>query len=302
MRAYVHVQRWGVTGDGLDPLINRIARNLLIDRHRRAAPHLVSLDAAEEVQDPALDTDEQVLRRQRHVEVRSAVSELPERHRTAILYSLKGMTPAEVGDKLGIGRNAADALLHRARRSLRERLRHVGEGMLGFGFWVTHKMRSGARRAGLDGTLAVGSVAVDSGAALVAAAALVATLGFGGGAGGNLVGFPSSPLSAKSTVAQTTSSGSVTPDVAGPAALQPGGSGGSFHVGPASTEFGGPGNGHYVPPSNTKVTDPVDPDREILGVAPDVFQQQDGQTSGIATQACAMADDCSVLYQDPTRP
>lgn len=301
MRAYVHVQRWGVNGDGLDPLINRIARNLLIDRHRRAAPHLVSLDAAEEVHDPSPDLDDQVLQHQRNVEVRSAVSELPERHRTAIMYSLKGLSPAEVAVQLGIGRNAADALLHRARRSLRERLRHVGEGMLGLGFWLGHKVRSGVRRAGLDGNFAVGGVAVESGAAVVAATALAVVVGFGGGGfgGGNtrLVGLGAPPEASVAQAAPVASTGvsgpASTSNASTPAAARHAG----VDFGAASTDIGAPGNGHYTPPSNTKVNNPHDPDNEFLGIAPDVFEAQNSETVG--TVCGNAAGNCEALYKDP---
>ncbi|MHB8513418.1 MAG: RNA polymerase sigma factor [Actinomycetota bacterium] len=152
MRAYVHVRRWGVSGEGLDPLINRIARNLLIDRHRRFAPHLVSLDNAADVSDPTSDPTEEVIRRQQAGEVQTAVAELPSRHRTALEYSMRGMTPAEVGDRLGIGRNAADALLHRARRSLRDRLSHIEEGALGLVLWIRLRVRNAVAKTGIPGS------------------------------------------------------------------------------------------------------------------------------------------------------
>jgi RNA polymerase sigma factor (sigma-70 family) len=299
MRAYVHVQRWGATGEGLDPLINRIARNLLIDRHRRVAPHLVSLEAASEVHDTAPDLDDQVLQRQRNVEVRSAVSELPERHRTALMYSLKGMTPAEVGDKLGIGRNAADALLHRARRSLRERLRHVGEGMLGFGFWLGQKVRNGSRRAGLDEQVAMGGVAVSSGAAVFAATALAVVVAMGGGGGvgggGGMIGGPSkASVTQTAPISATTVSG---PTSAGPVAPAAGGGHRTINLGPASTSVGGPRDGHYTPDNNTSVGNPNDSQREILGVAPDVFEEQDPETFG--TVCGYSAGNCESIYKDP---
>ena len=170
MRAYVHVRRWGVAGEGLDPLMNRIARNLLIDRHRRVAPHLVPLDNAAEISDPCADPPEEVIRRQRAGEVQSAVSELPTRHRTALLCSMDGMSSAEVASQLGIGRNAADALLHRARRSLRDRLSHMGEGALSIGLWARIRARSAAGRVGMGGPLdAAGASTLSAGVAATAA-------------------------------------------------------------------------------------------------------------------------------------
>lgn len=303
MRAYVHVQRWGVTGDGLDPLINRIARNLLIDRHRRAAPHLVSLDAAEEVHDPAPDLDDQVLQHQRNVEVRSAVSELPERHRTAIMYSLKGMSPAEVAVQLGIGRNAADALLHRARRSLRERLRHVGEGMLGLGFWLGGKMRNGLRRAGLDGQVSMGGVAVEQGAAVLAATALAVVVGFGGGGfgggadGPKAIGLPGSAAVAEVSHVATTEMAAPAGSVfgkGGGSGTSAGSGGTTLGMGPAQSKLGPRQPNHYTPDNETSVTYPDDSGNEIAGVGVDVFEAQDNETVG--TVCGYAAGNCEELW------
>lgn len=189
VRAFVHIRRWGVNGTGLDPLLNRIARNLLIDRYRRTTPHIVPLDDAGELQDPDQDPTEEVARRQRTHAVRSAIRGLPVRHQTAITYSLNGLTPEEVGRRMGIGRNAADALLHRARRSLKERLQTAGEGMFGVALgirvrWDRFLRRSGD--AGFDNGATTGFQAGASVAALTVVAViggLVITLPPGGGDG-----------------------------------------------------------------------------------------------------------------------
>src|SRR5437867_6478036 len=97
VRAFMHIRRWGVAGAGLDPLLNRIARNLLIDRYRRVTPHLVPLDSADEIHDPAQDPSEEVARRQRRTAVQSAIRSLPARHQKAIVASLSGLSPEEVG-------------------------------------------------------------------------------------------------------------------------------------------------------------------------------------------------------------
>src|SRR5919106_2859906 len=65
VRAFVHIRRWGVASGGVDPLLNTIARHLLIDRYRRNAPHLVPLDSAHELLDPEQDPTEEFARRQR---------------------------------------------------------------------------------------------------------------------------------------------------------------------------------------------------------------------------------------------
>jgi RNA polymerase sigma factor (sigma-70 family) len=180
VRAFVHIRRWGVNGTGLDPLLNRIARNLLIDRYRRTTPHIVPLDDAGELHDPTQDPTEEVARRQRTHAVRTAIRGLPVRHQTAITYSLNGLTPEEVGKRMGIGRNAADALLHRARRSLKERLQTVGEGMFGFALGVRVRWDDLARRMGLGATTeTLRSAAFASGMGALAATVAV-VMGFSG--------------------------------------------------------------------------------------------------------------------------
>lgn len=297
MRAYVHVRRWGVTGDGLDPLINRIARNLLIDRHRRVAPHLVPLDSAEDVGDPAADPTEEVIRRQRSHEVRSAVSELPDRHQTALLYSLGGMTPAEVGDKLGIGRNAADALLHRARRSLRDRLRHVGEGAFGVVFWVKIRVRDAAARAGFGVPVeaagaATGSVA--AAVAIVAAMSVVAPLS--GGSEGRLSASP--VVSVAATEPVSAGGGRVAPMGATVPGEQPE---------DGVTRFGIPGGptvekGDRRIRGNADIDNPAAPDQKLLGVGPDVIHQKnEASAAGTAFDSACKGREttCNAIYQDP---
>lgn len=125
-RLIVHLRRRGLNPnpihEGINALIHRIAMNLLIDRARAGRNDPVSLDDAMEVagaEDPA----DVVSRQQRVHAVRSAVAGLSHRHRRAIALSLDGMGPAEIAIDFGIERNAADALLYRARRRLAESLR-----------------------------------------------------------------------------------------------------------------------------------------------------------------------------------
>ena len=185
VRAFVHIRRWGVTNAGLDPLLNRIARNLLIDRYRRTTPHIVPLDDAGELHDPSQDPTEEVDRRQRSMAVHSAIRALPTRHQKAITYSLNGLSPEEVGRQMGIGRNAADALLHRARRGLKEHLRSAGEGMFGIALAVRVRWDQLTRRFGVQsGFGEAGALGAANSAMGAATAALIAVLAVTGGGGG----------------------------------------------------------------------------------------------------------------------
>ena len=245
VRAYVHIRRWGVNGTGLDPLLNRIARNLLIDRYRRTTPHIVPLDDAGELHDPDQDPTEEVARRQRSRAVHTAIQDLPARHQAAITYSLSGLSPEEVGARMGIGRNAADALLHRARRSLKERLQTVGEGMFGFALGVRVRLDRITGRIGRIGDDAGLAAGLQAGAA-VASFAVAAMVGSmfgatppGGGGDGSWSIAPATALMRSTTATEavdaTASSGaeSLSGAVGGPG----GGSSSmqTYNLGPTET-------------------------------------------------------------------
>lgn len=148
-RLLVHFDRHGQI-DGRDdptPLINRIATNLMIDRARSHARRVVSLDALEDEQTTGESLEDVVARRQRRFMVRRAMRDLNDRQRLALALSLDGLSPAEIADALGLERNAADALLHRARRRLAERLRSMPRELHGLGLVAMVKLRSFGRRS-----------------------------------------------------------------------------------------------------------------------------------------------------------
>jgi hypothetical protein len=64
-----------------------------------------------------------------------------------MLMSLEGLSPAEIAQTLGIKRNAADAILHRARRHLAMRLKDCRDAVWGASGFVWLRIRLGARRA-----------------------------------------------------------------------------------------------------------------------------------------------------------
>lgn len=280
MRAFVHVRRRGVTGENLVPLMNQIARNMLIDRHRRGGPTIVALDdAAEAVTDPAPDPTEVVVSLEARKAVRDAVDSLPHRHRDAILYALAGMTPAQVAAQMGIGRNAADALLHRARRSLKDRLRAVGEGTFGLvalvGFRIREATRKAGVRAGIVDPSAAGTLQGGIGAA---AAALVVALNFGAmpataSAGGSFAG--GKLAAAPAVLAGAGARGAA---IAGPGAGGAAGNVTSINGG----LVGARSQGDLVNPGSEttfKIADPEDPQHQtIAGV--DYAVYDDGQHSG----------------------
>jgi DNA-binding CsgD family transcriptional regulator len=139
----------------------------------------VPLESARELHDPTQDPTEEVARRQRRRALERAIGALSARHRQAIGYALSGLTPEEVGRRLGIGRNAADALLHRARRSLRAHLSAVRDGMWSLAVGARLGWTRLTRRSAVDPGLAEASaVTLAHSVVGLAAAALVASLAF----------------------------------------------------------------------------------------------------------------------------
>jgi len=179
-RTFIHIKRHGRASEDLWPLLTTVARNIYADRGRRNAPVYVPLTQAAELADADPTPDDVVVRRERRDAVRAAVASLPARHRRAIELELRGMTPADIARELGIKRNAADALLHRARRSLASKLESM-RGALGTLPFVL-RLRLLARRASaalgrLDPTCAVTGAATG-----IVAVALVGALGASPGA------------------------------------------------------------------------------------------------------------------------
>ena len=175
LRRRGHMLDDGSRPDGLDPLMRRIATNLLIDRARALSPQLLPIEGAFDITDDRPDPSAEVERRQQRAQVHHAIGELASRHRTAMLLSLEGLTPAEIAEHLGIQRNAADALLYRARRSLARSLGALTGLIRGVAVIVALKLREAGRRAGevarvgeqlVAGQTVLGLTAASLGAAL----------------------------------------------------------------------------------------------------------------------------------------
>ena len=100
----------------------RIAINLCFDEQRRRAKAAAPLEDA----DPAVlaESDCNVAERKEVVKsVKTAVNELPERQRLAvILHRYDGLSHAEIGEVTGWTKSAVESLLVRAYANLREKL------------------------------------------------------------------------------------------------------------------------------------------------------------------------------------
>jgi RNA polymerase sigma-70 factor (ECF subfamily) len=113
-----------------------ITRNTILNEHRRRSRHAAeSLEALQDPQDKesggwqAPDTTmpdpaQEVVERELKEKIMEAVQELPEAQRTAvILCRYEGLSYEEIAKVLGCTVSATKSLLHRARLTLKEKLR-----------------------------------------------------------------------------------------------------------------------------------------------------------------------------------
>jgi RNA polymerase sigma-70 factor, ECF subfamily len=113
-----------------------ITRNTILNEHRRRNRHpSESLDALQEPREaegigwqPAdtstPDPAQEVVERELQDKIAQAVRELPETQRTAVvLCRYEGLSYEEIADVLGCSVSATKSLLHRARLTLKEKLK-----------------------------------------------------------------------------------------------------------------------------------------------------------------------------------
>jgi RNA polymerase sigma-70 factor (ECF subfamily) len=113
-----------------------ITRNTILNEHRRRSRHPAeSLDALQEPRDSesagwqapdttARDPAQEVVERELQEKIKEAVQELPEAQRTAVvLCRYEGLSYEEIAEVLGCSVSATKSLLHRARLTLKDKLR-----------------------------------------------------------------------------------------------------------------------------------------------------------------------------------
>jgi DNA-directed RNA polymerase specialized sigma24 family protein len=170
-----HLRRHGRQRADLGPLMNTIARNLLVERFRSGGREL-AMEIHEQHLPFGEDVGDSVTRRARAERVRHEIAALPERQRDAVIMWLDGAGPADIAQRLDLKRNAADALLHRAKRRLAEKLGDCREAVWGSGaiMWLRPRVRRIAWWLGsMDapiGNVAPLLVAITAAAVLTAAA------------------------------------------------------------------------------------------------------------------------------------
>jgi RNA polymerase sigma-70 factor (ECF subfamily) len=145
LRTILHLKRHGRSQEDVAPLTRTIARNLLVERLRRRGPLTVSLSDEIDAPDDSPGPSELAIQSERREAVRAAVSSLSPRHRRVIELWMQGRSPAEIARVLGIKRNAADAILHRARRTLASSL--GPKALWGSVVLAWFRMRAGTKHA-----------------------------------------------------------------------------------------------------------------------------------------------------------
>jgi RNA polymerase sigma-70 factor (ECF subfamily) len=105
----------------------RIARNAIIDHHRRERGH-TPLDPEREPGDPTEGSDAHNLNDEVASWLRPMIASLPEEYREALeLTELGGLTQTELAEHLGMSVSGAKTRVQRGRRKLRERLERCCE-------------------------------------------------------------------------------------------------------------------------------------------------------------------------------
>ena len=113
--------------------LNRVTRNLAIDRYRSVKRVEIVNTLPEDLSGDDNPHDE-VEGREQARSVESAIDELPENQRAAILlFHHRGFSVAEIASSLGISEHAAESLLARARRSLKTQLEDVWKELVSTG-------------------------------------------------------------------------------------------------------------------------------------------------------------------------
>src|SRR5688572_3711350 len=120
LRVWTNAPRWRPVA-AFGTWFYRIVLNLCLNRRR--GPSLVGIEQAGDPPDSAANAGERMESDETDRHVAAAIQALPDRQRAAIaLTYAEGFSNAEAAAILGISVSALEALLVRAKRSLRERL------------------------------------------------------------------------------------------------------------------------------------------------------------------------------------
>jgi RNA polymerase sigma-70 factor (ECF subfamily) len=134
MAAWRELPNWQAGRAKFGTWLYRVAVNRCIDLARRRRVRVwLSLEAVAEPEDEAPGAAELAVQRSELAAVRRDIRALPEKQRAALLLAVQAeKSTAEVAAALGVSAGAAEQLLVRARRTLRERARERERPQDGF--------------------------------------------------------------------------------------------------------------------------------------------------------------------------
>lgn len=123
LRVWEHAAEWRGSTAQVTTWLYRIIVNLAIDRTRKRSPIFVPVDQGPVMVDPAPSAHLVLEGRELETRIASELPELPQRQREALsLCYFEGLSCAEAARAMNISVSAMEALLVRARRTLRDRL------------------------------------------------------------------------------------------------------------------------------------------------------------------------------------
>jgi len=123
LRVWINAPRWRPQA-AFRTWFYRIVFNLSLNQRRRAP--FFPLEAAADPPDPTPDASMRIERDEIGRQIAAAIRELPERQRAAIVLTYDNeLSNADAANILHISLSAFEALLVRARRTLRESLRSI---------------------------------------------------------------------------------------------------------------------------------------------------------------------------------
>jgi RNA polymerase sigma-70 factor (ECF subfamily) len=130
LRAWQHAETYRPESR-VSTWLHTIAHNLSVDRLRKKRP-LAASDTLEDAPDSGRPPSVLLERKETVLAVQAALERLPERQRAALtLTHHQGLSHAEAAQVLGVGVDAVESLVARARRNLIELLAPLGSGRKG---------------------------------------------------------------------------------------------------------------------------------------------------------------------------
>jgi len=131
LRLWRNAAKWRPRGAKFETWLYRVAMNICLDQFRKRKREAPAEDAPERA-DPAPGPDQSLFAGQRRVAIDTALGDLPERQRMAlVLCHYQEMTNIDAARTMGVSVDALESLLARGRRSLRDRLAPMRETLLG---------------------------------------------------------------------------------------------------------------------------------------------------------------------------